>query len=605
MTVASTEKLFLGGVHHGCVAHSSVPWAHLASVGLAVLGAVLVVGGMAIAQGSARATTYAGASAVSAVLAPVAASALIIAGLVHSLSARSARRIGRLALLAAVAWLAQPLIGWEGGPTLIRSVATLGADLLLPVVIHAAVAFPLGVVGPRGSRLLVLAAYAGAALPAVGLAIFRDPFFDPDCWANCSENAFLLRSLPNVARAIEVTERWIDVVVIAAFAIHGVRRLILGSGPTRRVLAPVVGSALLVATAIAARSTALGLGRVEDPMDLVFLSAFALTSVGLALFGAGLLWVWLRTRLQRRAVAEIVANLGEAPTVGSLDSALAGAIGDPDLRIAYWLGASDRFVDANGRPLPEPVAGPGRVVTALTREGRRFALVSHASGLPSLGSEMGPAVRLALENERLKAEGLAQLEELRVSRTRIVATADAERRRLERDLHDGAQQSLLAVSYEIRMARDRSDAAEDDGAGAALTRALDGVQAVLDELRDVAHGIYPAILGEAGFRAAVATLADVAPLRIAGEAIPEERYPEAVETAAYVVVVEALEDAFRRGAVHATVTASREGPVLVVGVRDDGPPRTSELVAIRDRVGALGGSVKVGPTSVEAAMPCV
>ena len=127
-----------------------------------------------------------------------------------------------------------------------------------------------------------------------------------------------------------------------------------------------------------------------------------------------------RSRLHHRAVARIVTDLREVPAPGSVEAALARAVGDPELRIAYWLPASGRFVDASGAPVAEPAESPGRSVTTLAREDRRVAVVSHFATLPDLERELGSAVRLGLENERLQAEALAHLAELRASRARIV-----------------------------------------------------------------------------------------------------------------------------------------------------------------------------------------
>ena len=146
------------------------------------------------------------------------------------------------------------------------------------------------------------------------------------------------------------------------------------------------------------------------------------------------------------------------------------------------------------------MAASGHALTLLVRDGRRVALVTHAAGVAELEYEIGAAVRLALENERLQAEVLAQLHDLRESRTRIVETGDAERRRLERDLHDGAQQRLLALSYDLRLARARAEAEGDVSTGSRLAEATSEAQAALGELRELAQGIHPAILTEAGLR---------------------------------------------------------------------------------------------------------
>jgi signal transduction histidine kinase len=204
----------------------------------------------------------------------------------------------------------------------------------------------------------------------------------------------------------------------------------------------------------------------------------------------------------------------------------------------------------------------------------------------------------------LQAQALAQLDQLRASRVRIVETGDNERRRLERDLHDGAQQRLLALSYDLRLARAQAQADGDSPTGSLLTQATDQAQAALEELRDLAHGIYPAILAEAGLAAALTTLADAAPLPVELHDVVQGRYPAAMETAAYLLVVEALDDAAGRDASHAAVSAVQDGGRLVVTVQDDGTDRTSSMVQLADRVGALEGRLAVEPARLQAELPC-
>jgi DNA-binding NarL/FixJ family response regulator len=214
---------------------------------------------------------------------------------------------------------------------------------------------------------------------------------------------------------------------------------------------------------------------------------------------------------------------------------------------------------------------------------------------------LGSAAKLAVENEALRAEVLAQLHDLRGSRTRIVEAGDAERRRLERNLHDGAQQRLLALSYDVRLAR--AEAAEEELA-ALLDAAGDETDAALDELRDLAHGIYPAILTEAGLAAALETLADEAPLPVEVGDVDAARHAPAVETTAYIAIADAIEDARGRGATFLAARVIREGDRLVITAEDDGVPRGSRLVHVADRVGALGGSLDVGEKSLRAEVPC-
>ncbi len=576
---------------------------NLARLAAGPVSLALGLGAVAIAQGSGRFTTYAGGSGLTATLTVAAGFALVLAGLVTAFS-RPARRTGDLAVLAGLVWFAPVWVGWDKGPPLVRSLAMLAAGLTFPLLLHLVLAYPSGRLRGAVARALVAAVYLEAALAALGRGLFRDPFFDPNCWANCSDNLFMLRSLPRLARGIETTDRWFTAAAAAALAAVCTWRLLRGPGPARRALLPVALPALLLAGAVMAHTVALQGMPQEDPSDPAFRVIFVTGCVAVLLLVTGLGWAAVRTRVQRRAVARIVTSLGQAPPPGSLQAALAKAVGDPELRIAYWLPDALRHVDANGRPVAEPVAGPGRAFTALVRDGRRVAVVSHTAALPDLEREIGAAVRLALENERLQAEVLAQLDQLRASRVRIVETGDAERRRLERDLHDGAQQRLLALSYDLRLARANAEADGDAQTGSLLTEATVHAQATLGELRDLAHGIYPAVLAEAGLGPALATLADTAPLPVEIHDVAEKRYPAAVETTAYLVVAEAIDDAGARGASHTTVSVVRHEGRLVVTVEDDGTDRTAAMVQLADRVGALDGRLAVEPRRLRAELLC-
>jgi signal transduction histidine kinase len=394
------------------------------------------------------------------------------------------------------------------------------------------------------------------------------------------------------------------VAAAAALLVVCAWRLLRDSGPARRALLPVALPAILLAAAVIAHTIALQRRPLEDPSDPAFAAIFVIGCAAVLLLAAGLVWAAVRTRVQRRAVAQIATSVGQAPPPGSLQAALAQAVGDPELKIAYWLPDAQHYVDATGRPVAEPVAAPGRAITTLVRDGHPIAVVSHTAALPDLERELGAAARLALDNERLQAEALAQLDQLQASRVRIVETGDAERRRLERDLHDGAQQRLLALSYDLRLARAQAQADDDLQSGSLLTQATDQAQAALEELRELAHGIYPAILVEAGLTPALATLADSAPLPVEIRDATQGRYPAVVETAAYLLVAEALDDAAGRGASHAVISAVRDGGRLMVMVEDDGSDRTAAMIQLADRVGALDGRLEVEPRRLRAEFPC-
>jgi signal transduction histidine kinase len=561
-------------------------------------------GALAVALGPGEFTTYAGRSAPAAALAVIAGLLLTVGGLVMSFR-RLNLRVGQLALVAGFVWFAPSWVGWAGGPPLVRSLGMLFAGFLFPILLHLVLAYPNGVLQSRVAQALVAVVYLEAVVSAIGRALFRDPFVDANCWDNCTDNVFLVRPLPGIAREIQVVDAWFLAGAAGALAVLCVGRLLVATGPARRSHWLVSAAGIVVATATAAHSIALT-SAAEDPVDPTFLSIFMVECAAVVLVGGGLLWNALRARVQKRSVGRIVANLGEAPTPGSLESALATAVGDPELRIAYWLSASGRYVDAHGRAVAEPAASPGRALTTLVRDGQQVAVVIHTASVAELEPELGAAIRLALDNERLQAEVLAQLIDLQASRARIVETGDAERRRLEHDLHDGAQQRLLALSYDLRLAGAGARADGDDEAAALLAEATGEAQEALRDLRELAHGIYPAILTEAGLASAIATLADAAPLPVEIRETPtEDRYAAPVETAIYLVAAEAIEDAGARDASHVTLSLVREDDRLVLDATDDGAARTSLMVHLADRVGALGGSLEVAPTWVRAEVPCV
>ena len=574
-----------------------------ARVAAGLAGLAAAAGALALAAGPGRSTTYAGSSAAGAVLTVCAGLGLIAAGLVICL-ARRPGRTGDLALLAGVCWFAPVWSAWQDGPPLIPSIAMVAAGFTFPLIVHLVLTHPTGRAGSTPARVLAAAVYVEALLTTAALALFREPYFDPGCLANCTVNAFLVRSLPTLARAVEIGDRWFTAAAAAAMIVVCAARLARASWPARQRLLPVTVPAIGFAAAVAAHSVALQRITVEDPFNAALFAIFAIGSAAVALLAIGLISGVARARAERRAVARIAARLDQAPAPGSLQSALAAALHDPGLQIAYWLPGPQRYVDASGRVVPEPSATPGRAVTRLTRNERTIAAVSHSGAVPGIESQIGPAIRLGLENERLQAELLAQLEELRASRARIVQTADSERRGLERNLHDGAQQRLLALSYDIRLARAAAQADGDTPAETALARAASQTRDILEELRDLAHGIYPVVLAEAGIGPALATLADTAPLPVQILRAEHRRYPAPVEAAVYFAVAEAISDAARRGADHAAVSVTHEGGRLVVMVEDNGSGDASPMLAAADRIGALGGSLAPGTATCRAEIPC-
>jgi signal transduction histidine kinase len=552
-------------------------------------------------------TTYGEVSAAARIADLAAGLGLLAAG-VFAASEPQRRRLGVLAILAGVTWFGPDWEGWYHGPALVVSLGAAAPVVFLALVVHLVLSFPSGRLGSRLGVGMVCAAYAVAAVAALARALFRDPLLDLYCWRNCIDNSFLVRSDGGLTRA--VGDLWPPALTALGLALAVVAgaRLLVASEPARHRLWQGLVPGGLVGAAAAAYGVALWHQRLETPRSSTFFSLFLVLACSAAALGVGVGWDVARTRRTRASLGRLAQELGEAPRPGGLQDALAAALGDPTLVVLYWLPGSQRFVDHRGREARPPATGDDRAATPITRRGETIAVVVHDAALldvPDLEREIGSAARLAVENERLQAEVLAQLEAVRSSRARIVELGDRERRRLERNLHDGAQQGLLALSYQLRLACAAVEEGGDAELSALLASSAAKAQSALDELRHLAHGIYPAILGEAGLEPALADLADTAVVPVEITAAPSARYPAAVETAAYIAVAEAIDDAVARDATFVGIAVREEGDRLVLVADDDGAPRRSPPVHVCDRVGALAGVVDARETTLRAEIPCV
>ena len=227
--------------------------------------------------------------------------------------------------------------------------------------------------------------------------------------------------------------------------------------------------------------------------------------------------------------------------------ALAAALGDDTLELAYWVPNQGAYVDADGRPMRIDPAPEGKIATTIEHDGRRVAAIVHAAGLADereLVQTVGAAAALTLENERLDAELRASVAELRASRARIVQAGDEQRRRIERDLHDGAQQRLMALGINLRLLRDQIERDPQD-AIELLDASLQELSEATGELRELARGIHPAVLTDRGLAAALNALARRSPVPVEVVETPCDRLPPSIESAAYFVVAEALTNAAR------------------------------------------------------------
>jgi signal transduction histidine kinase len=420
----------------------------------------------------------------------------------------------------------------------------------------------------------------------------------------------LLAVFPNaeIADAVDKGQRSLAGLASVAVALVVALRWRAASRPRRRALLPsVAGSvALLFFAALLTNDIVTG----SRSQTVLWLAICSLVSVPAA-FLVGL----LRSRLARGGLADLFRDLNTTRG-GALQAALARTLGDPALVVAYRLPESLGYADADGRPVLVPPVAADRATAVVKSNGREIATLVYDASLdddPELVDAVRAAAGIALENEHLHAEAELRLAEVQASRERIVAAGDAERRRLERNLHDGAQQRLVALSLQLRLLQGRIRA-DDPSAQELASTASEQLAQSLEELRELARGIHPAVLDH-GLAAALESLAARSPVAttIAYEATG--RLPEPVELAAYFVVSEALANVAKYAqATGVTVRVSQAAGGAIIEIADDGVGGADEaggsgLRGLADRVAALDGRLRVvsppgAGTIVTAELPC-
>ena len=339
-----------------------------------------------------------------------------------------------------------------------------------------------------------------------------------------------------------------------------------------------------------AQQVAEGFGR-SGPEDGVSRILFAAAQVGAVALGLVVVTEAGRRQVVQRRLAAMARHVREAPEVGRLGDAVARILGDATAEVRYWAQEREQFVDAEGRVRPPPGADD-RLAVRITRGGRFLAvLVGHQQAdAAAVHRALGPSLRLALENDQLRAAGLAELEEIQRSRVRIAERAGEERRRLERNLHDGAQQRVLAVVVRLRMLRGTLSA---DDAGVVVA-AEDVAARLLENLRRLARGIHPAVVTDSGLAEALVDLADdSADVVVSVSGVPDGGLSDVAQTTTYEVVAAALADARRRRATRLDVRGRVRGTSLVLEISDDAPERGRVgLGEVAERIRALPGRIR-------------
>jgi signal transduction histidine kinase len=478
-------------------------------------------------------------------------------------------------------------------------------DLLAPVLfLHVFLAYPSGRLIGRLDRAIVVGAYVAA----IGLGLVRMMLGGAG-----PGNLIQVFSAPGAVVAVMD----VQLLAISAFSLAGVGALAVrqwgAHRAPRRPLGLLVDSFALGLLMIAALfSSIVFVGSPDEVPAIETLRRVSFFVVGLApiVFLAGL----LRSRL---AVGPAIVSLGAEAARGDVVGALRTALRDPTLEVAYWVPKYETYADVDGRAIELPTS-ESRATTLIDRDdGTHVAALVHDTSLRDeheLLDAVTAAAGFALENARLHAELRARLEELRGSRARIIEVAQTERQRLERDLHDGAQQRLVALSLELGLLEERFQAHPD--ARDALDQTRREIMESLRELRELAQGIHPAVVTGHGLAVALKTLAARAQVPVRLTVDLDGRLPERQEVAAYYVVSESLTNIAKYAcASSAAVDVRAANGRLVVEIVDDGiggadTRRGSGLRGLADRVEALGGRLRIwspagGGTRVKAEIPCV
>jgi signal transduction histidine kinase len=540
-----------------------------------------------------------------AVLTLVLGASLLGSGL-GSWRARPENRLGLVMVLTAFGFFASQLT--EATPAWMYTLGTAVQYLWLIGFLYLLLSFPSGRLPRRLDRWLMGGVVALLCLPV--LAMLDGNKAGLRCGA-CPDN--LLQITHNNQEALNLLnlQRLLGSVLLVAIVSVLILRWTRASSARRRAVAPVLVAGCATFIALATTAT---LDLFGDPLNSLPAQVFFYLAATVPI---AVLWVLLQRQLARGGVAGLVVELGTPRAGADLRAALARALGDDSLELAFWFPAERSYVDGDGAPVRLPEDGSGRSATLVKRDGQPIAALLHDPILDDnaeLVRSVCAAANLALENERLQAELRARLVELQASRARLLGATDTERRRIERDLHDGTQQRLVSIAMSLGLLESKLPAQEGE-ARPLLRETRQALALALEELRELTHGINPPLLVERGLSAALDELCRRASLPTHLRLELDRRLPDHIESAAYFMASEALTNAAKHS--HATevrVMASCAAGTLTVEVADDGIGGAgtgggSGLRGLADRIEALGGRFTVSSppgrgTTLRAEIPC-
>ncbi len=519
---------------------------------------------------------------------------------------RPNNRLGVLLVATGVVWFSAGLANTALPiPTAIGQIV---ATLPLAITIHTLLVFPEGRLTSRSARAVVIAAYAVALAVQVPQYLFTSdgPPFD----------VLSIGEQPGLVEAAETAQRVAGTLVVLAATWVLVGRAVAATPGQRRVLVPVsVYGIVAVLFAILSGNVLepfLGL----DPIGRLTVQLAFLAGVPIA-FAVGLLFGPFR---RTGEVAELAVWLSDDAGEG-WTAALARTLGDPTVRLLFWLPGRSTYADIDGRPVVAPGPDSGRAMSPIAVSGRTVGALEYDPLLnpdPAVIAEAGDLMALALDRQRLTVELRESQTSLRASRARLVEAADRERRRIALDLHDGIQAHLIGLALQAgRLSRDltKDGLADTEAAIASATELEAGIIRCAGELRGLVHGIMPSLLIERGLATAIEDLVDSIPLDTTLELTGiDDRLPSAVESTAYFTIAEALTNVVKHArASSLSVAIRRRGQILHIDVRDDGVGGARSdgvgMGSIADRVDVAGGTLAIDSppgrgTALVAELPC-
>ena len=517
-------------------------------------------------------------------------------------------RFGRLLLGFSVVWFVALLS--SSSSSLVYSVGRVSGWISILVLAAVILDFPSGRLVSRVDRALVAASVAIVVFLYLPTTLLVEGYPVPSqlasCDTRCPRNAFMVigHQPAFISGVVAPLRDLLVIVVVILVSVRLGQRIRRANTLVRQTLVPLlvatIGWLVLIASGV-------GLRRIAPhsvTMHVVgWLLAFAVPAIAVSfLVGIGRWHLFVTAALR-----DANARLQRLPGPRDVRDVLAEVFEDPQLQIGCWLRKRRGFVTAEGQTLAAPAAGSGRWLTEIRDGDRRVVAIEHDAVLrdePAFIGTAGSLATIAFEGERLAVRATETSSELRASRARLLAAADSERRRIAQDLHDGAQQRLVALRIELELEAEKAD--QDNPGDAATLREFSAqIEEALEDFRSMTRGIYPAILTDRGIADAVRSAALRSPLPTTVEVENLTVYPQEIATAVYFCCLEALQNVAKhaRGATAARIVLKERNSVLRFSISDDGPGFRADrtrlgagMINMRDRLSVVGGELKVHST---------